>query len=238
MEHYTGDPRDGGQPTPERAALHDRILHDAVDRVQSTPVGEKPIAIMTMGAPASGKSAGLRSIDTSKFVVVDPDGIKERLPEYRKALDPKATYTKAAAMVHEESSHVAKQITAAAVRQNKNVIIDGTGVGKGSMLAKMEMLKAAGYHVHLTMSDLPYSEGSKRAEGRAAETGRMVPAQVLKEGYRVVPKNFLTLSKKADTFQLNNARRKDSPVVWSKGADGEHVHDPAFVHMFKKEHGD
>ncbi len=88
------------------------------------------------------------------------------------------------------------------------------------------------------MSHLDQSIGLARASTRAEQTGRHVPESIVKEGYEKVPKNFVEVAKHADSFQMTDSRRKGSPTVWSKGADGREVHhDSAFVRMFKAEHG-
>jgi predicted ABC-type ATPase len=243
--HFDADPDKGGKPTAERAkTVHDPIIKKALD-VPPVPKGEPKIAVFTMGAPASGKSSGLRNIDTRQFVQVAPDDIKDQIPEYQKVTkDRNNTYRNAAHMAHEESTYIGKQILKGAIDKGTHVVVDGTGINADSMMKKMKDLKAAGYHIHLVMSHLNEAEGHRRAEGRAEETGRLVPHKVTSEGYKKVPKNFEKISKMADTFQVMDSRKgnpatgKPTPVAWSKDVHGEHHHhDSLFVRAFKRTHG-
>jgi len=237
-EHYDKHPDEGGKPTEARKALvHDPIITKAFQGKTPVAKGEQKIAIMTMGAPASGKSSGLNGIDTSKFVVVDPDSIKGKLPEYKKATqDRNNTYKGAAAMAHEESSALAKQITKKAIEEGHHVLIDGTGANQASFLKKLKELKENGYHVHVIGSHLDVGQGLERARVRSGSEGRHVPEEVIKEAYHSVPKNFEAISKAADSFHFMDNRGKESKQVWSKDEDGEHAHDPHFVAQFKAAH--
>lgn len=238
--HFDKHPDKGGKPSDARREMvHAPIIADAFRGKKPVPAGQKKIAIMTMGAPASGKSSGLRGIDTSKFVLVDPDGIKEKIPEYKRATEDRSkTYKKAALMAHEESSALAKEITKRAIDDGHHVLIDGTGANKESFEKKMKQLQDKGYHVHVIASHLHEEEGVARAKVRAENTGRDVPEKVIRDAYKAVPKNFLSIVKKADTAHVVDNRGKGGRLVWSKDEDGtEHHHDPVFVNAFHATHG-
>lgn len=233
------NPDHGATPKEARKSLiHDPIVANAFAGKKPVPEGKKKIAIMTMGAPASGKSSGLRTVDLKRFVSVDPDGIKEKLPEYKKATeDREKTFKGAALMAHEESSAIAKRITKEAIEKGHNVLIDGTGANAASMKKKIAELKKAGYHVHVVMSHLHEDEGVRRAKARAEQTGREVPEGVIRSAYKSVPKNFAAIGKEADSFHVMDNRSEGGKIVWSKIDGEEHHHDPHFVRLFKAEHG-
>jgi predicted ABC-type ATPase len=238
QEHYDKHPDEGGKPSAERdKALHQPLIHAALDGVKPVPENEQKMAIVTMGAPASGKSSMLRGIDPTKFVKVDPDAIKEKIPEYKDATKPESTYRGAAAMVHEESSDIAKKILAGAIAQNKHVIVDGTGANAESMKKKIGKLKEAGYHVHLMYAHLDDAdEGVKRINQRAESSGRYVPEKFARAAYKTIPHNFQTIAQSADSFVVHDSSRQGSPVVWEKSDGKETHHDPAFVAAFKVKH--
>jgi len=233
-DHY----KDGKPSADRKESVHDPIVRAAIDSVEKPPEGAPKVAYFTMGPPGSGKSAGLRNIDASKFVKVDPDGIKEQLPEYKAATEDRAnTFRGAAAMVHEEASDVAKRVMHEAMAQGKHILVDGTGVNVASMAKKMEEARAAGYHVHLAYSHLgDEQEGARRIAARADKTGRTVPADFVHKAYQEVPKNFAEVAKHADTFEVHDSSKPDSPVVWSKSPEGEHLADPDFVRGFKEKY--
>lgn len=233
--HYDKNPNDGGKPSAERrATVHDPIIREALS---ARPAGkdEQKTAIMTMGAPASGKSSALRGVDTTRFVKVDPDAIKERLPEYQKAVaDRSNTFRGAAFMAHEESSDIAKTILARAVANGNHVIVDGTGSNADAFLKKMDTLKAAGYHVHVAMPHLEEEAGIARMKDRADKSGRMVPEKFARAAYNTIPRNFERIARKADSFALYDNSGKNVRPVW-EGRKGyaDEVHDKAFVDAFR-----
>jgi predicted ABC-type ATPase len=243
MGHYDASPEDGGKPLASRvASVHQRILKEALNVAPAEP-GEQKRAIMTMGGPASGKSSMLKDIDTSRFVKVDPDSIKEQLPEYQKNVaDRNNTFRGAAWHAHAESSDVAKTIMREAIKNGNHLIVDGTGRDTKSFLAKMDMLKAAGYTVHVAMPHLPVEQGMKRMSDRAQVNGRYVPDHIVKEAYQTIPKNFSTIAARADSAKLYDAspskEQGGTRLVYEKKGDGREVHhDPEFMKAFKKEHG-
>ncbi len=146
-EHVIGRALNGSPIfTVERQTLHDRIVSDAVNGI--SPVENVTYTILGEG-PASGKStmvgAGHIS-DVSNVVSVNPDDVKEQLPEYKERVasgDSDATN-----FVHEESSYVSKRISKAAMELNKNVILDGPGDSSvRSLTAKIEGAQKMGYTV-------------------------------------------------------------------------------------------
>ena len=244
MGHFDKSPEEGGKPSVERYTdVHKPIIDKALDVPVPKP-GEQKLAIMTMGAAASGKSSALRGIDTKRFVVMDPDNVKTQLPEYDKAVNggPK-TYRDAAAMSHEESSYVAKQILNQAIARGNHIIVDGTGSDATSFLKKAEKLKAAGYTVHVTMSYLPEKVGMARMFKRAEDTGRLVKVNIAHKGYHDVPRNLdqIVHSPHVDSFKLvDNDVPPGTPArdVWmGSKTHGNDELDPAFMKNFRAQYG-
>lgn len=238
--HYDRDPRAGGKASAERErTVQQPIMREALKAKPAGP-GEQKMAIMTMGGPGSGKSSMLKSVDESRFVTVDPDGVRTKLPEYKAATEGAKIYRNAAAMTHEESSHIAKRIMSEAIKNGQHIIVDGTGSSADSMLNKMKQLKDAGYHVHLMFAHLnDTNEAVRRVESRAEKTGRYVPESFVREAYDKIPKNFEKIAAEAHTFAMFDTSRKGAPIVWEKEGNGtERRHDPAFVAAFKAQHGE
>jgi predicted ABC-type ATPase len=233
-QHFDRDPNEGGRPSAERAALHQSIIDRATQGVEVPAPGEQKIAVMTMGGPGSGKGTFAQEVDHSHFVVVDPDEVKQSLPEYREGTDRR--WTGVAAMAHEESSYVAKQIQKAAIDQGKHLLIDGTGKTLSSFKQKIDQLKAAGYEVHVRMSHVDAATAQPRIDARALKTGRAIPPQVVQKAYREIPKNFQEISKVADHFRVDDNRGAVARTVWEKSPRGEIEHDPTFVREFKAQH--
>jgi len=241
QEHYDKNPNDGGKPSEKRLKeVQEPIMREALNKVSPVKPDEQKMAIFTMGGPGSGKSSILEKIDKSRFVKVDPDDVRVKLPEYQKATSGGKVFRGAAAMTHEEASDIAKHIIERAIAENKHIIIDGTGKTASSMIAKMKRLKDEGYHVHLMFAHAPVDEGLQRVAKRGQETGRFVPEQLVKDAYATIPKNFAAISKAADSWQVFDTSKAGmgSGPTWEKTPAGDTIeHDRGFVRTFKAEHG-
>ena len=222
---------DKGKPTysgpkPDRVKLHKRIESKFLDHVKPVPPGTQPRSILMMGGPASGKSSMVKAlgIKTDDFVVADADAVKENLPEYKKAVAHRAR--NAAAMAHEESSHLVKKIRQQAIDDNKNVVVDGTGANLDSYVKQLKALKDKGYHTHLMMADCDAETALPRAHDRAEKTGRYVPDHFITGAYPHIPKNFMQLKDQVDSFHVFDTKQKPAKLVWSKENGKETIHDP------------
>ena len=231
-------PDDGGKPTPERAKLHAKITDKFFTREDGTkkkptPAGKQRIAVLTMGAPASGKSSVVKDlVKDNNFVKVDPDAIKDELPEYKTAL--KASARDAAAMAHDESSYLAKQVRRRAMDEGYMLMVDGTGTNAAAYKQLIGDLQDRGYHVTVVMADLDEETGMERMLSRAEDCGRYVPPAIVKGAYRSIPGNFEEIARTADAFQLWDTRGAIARPVWTGAKDQEDaVHVEARVVEFK-----
>jgi len=163
-----------GKWTPERTALHDKIV--AEYKQGKTPV-DNPVSYMMGGGTAAGKSSLLRSgqVDIPKNTVkVDSDEIKAKLPEYQSMVA--ARDIKAAVFVHEESSYLSKRIAAESSREGYNVMLDGTGDSSiESLRSKIGILRGRGQEVVGVYATVPTDMAVARSVARAKKTGRYVP---------------------------------------------------------------
>jgi predicted ABC-type ATPase len=228
---------ENGNYTPGRKAFHDKVVDKFVNAAPSVPENETPVAIVMMGGPASGKSTGLRKLfdegRLKQFVNVNPDDVKEELPEYQKATNglgktpdgKQITAKNAALLSHPESSDVADRVHQAALAQRKNMILDGTGKNQGKMEEKLKALKAKGYSVHLVMVHLDKDVAKKRQDIRAERTGRYVPDDVFHGAHDAIPQNFEPLSKHAHEATLIDNTGPNPQQVMKRGKDGVEVHD-------------
>ena len=163
-----------GNLTPERQALHDDIVESFFSG--SKPIAN-PVARMTGGGPASGKSVltNTGKIKLPKNIVkIDTDEIKKFLPEYNLKVD--FDDFKAAAFAHDESSLLGKRIMKKAAEQNRNLFLDGTGDSSYEKLAKkVKVMRSSGQKVVADYVTVDTAEAIRRNEARFRKTGRMVP---------------------------------------------------------------
>ncbi|MBR30684.1 MAG: hypothetical protein CMN77_05185 [Spirochaetaceae bacterium] len=240
-EHFTGHPDEGGEPKESREFLHNLIKQRFLEGKPTVPSGEKPVAIMMMGGPASGKStmvksAGLGSMED--FVVADADAVKNLIPEYRVGVNNRLK--KAAEMAHEESSYLVKQIREEAINARKNLVIDGTGSKTASYEKNIQKLRDQGYEIKLMMADTPMDVALDRAKQRARKTGRYVPDGVLKGAYAGIPSGFQKIAEMVDSaaiYDTNVKLGEPSRLVYTKTNASETIHDSEHYSKFRNRIG-
>jgi predicted ABC-type ATPase len=198
--------------TPERQALHDKIVADAVAGV---PTSADPTYYVMGGGPAAGKSGMLANskVDVpseGKAVKVNPDDVKEQLPEWKRMEGD----TNRAAFTHEESSYVAKRIQAAAMETKKDVIADGTGdSSQASMTNKITKARSAGYKVKGNYATISTEDAVIRADIRGKETGRYVPESVIRSTHAGVSAVFPTIIDQFDEVNLFDTSTRDIKLI-------------------------
>lgn len=255
IDHLEGMPKDtqkhwmdpaAGDYKPERKKLHDQIVAKFLEGKQAPPPGQK-VAVVMMGGTASGKTTLAKNFLGDKFdqfANVNPDDVKEHLPEYQKGVA--ASAKDAAFSTHEESADVSERVLQEGIAKGLNLLVDGTGKTAHKHIKRVQDLQAKGYQVHLLMPDVDPEEAVRRSNARAEATGRYVPTgepppghpDIVRPMYQAIPKNFETIARHADQFVLYDTRQGSPRPVWSgkKGAQ-DTVHDPQFVSWFKQQHG-
>lgn len=221
-----------GRPKPERQKLHDEIIKK---RLAPPPPGpsKRPVAVLMMGLTASGKSSIVQGVvgDGSAFVNVDPDAIKDDLPEFHEALSQRAR--NAAFLVHKESADVAARLKKEAVKSRRNVVIDGTGRDGAAYEETLKHLKKGNYEVHLMMAHCDTETAVDRAKERAEKTGRWVPPEVIRKMPREVHANFQRIAKLVDNVSLFDTNGFPPKQVWSKANGVETTHDADLYKAFR-----
>lgn len=246
-----------GKYTKERLKLHEELVEKAVAGIPPVPKGQKPVAIVMMGGGGSGKGTIKKAIygdKLSDFVNVDPDEMKEAIPEYQQALDlgkigdRTVTAKNAAFMAHDESSDIAEKIRYRAMAERKNVVLDGTGKDAEKYAEKLKALKAQGYHVTLVYAHVDKDEAIKRAKERADRGGRFVPIHILEDAHKRIPGNFQFVADHADEAVVFQSKRPPTPLYTQpppKPADdkawkefqalGKRYHEEMGIKLPKKE---
>lgn len=211
-----------GKLDPAREALHQRIVAEALAHHQPK---EHPTALFLGGGTASGKST-LGGGDPGS-VAIDADAVKAKIPEYKQMLA--AHNPKAAAYAHEESSAVAKEIQAGAIKNHFDFTLDGTGDGAyAKMEGKIKAAQAAGYKVSGKYVTVDTETAIERSMKRAEQTGRMVPEPVIREIHAAVSDVFgkVIANDLLDSAELWDTNGPKPVLVGSKPDGGKWtVHD-------------
>jgi predicted kinase len=189
---YVTDP-DGETWAPERRAGHNAIIADLYATASEVPCERQ--AILAGGLPGAGKTTVLEhyaGIDRSRYLTINPDEIKSEMA--KRGMVPEVaslTPMEASDLVHEESSHIAKQLALRAMPEGKNIIWDITMSSRESTERRIGDLRAAGYsRVEGIFVDIPVEVGVHRSDARHREGhdgylaghgqgGRFVPAEVI-----------------------------------------------------------
>jgi predicted ABC-type ATPase len=189
--------------TPDRRAIHETIVADAVAGV--TPQ-TSPVVFVMAGGSGSGKGfvrARLEAtgeIPTRNRVLIDPDEFMERLPEWQQFKD--AGDGRAAAILHEESSLLAKRIRALAAARRLDVVLDVTLSDAGHAQAMFEQFRGEGYAIHLFAVATDARVSAAQAADRARQSNRWVPWSVLLEAHRALAAAFEGYARLADRVSL------------------------------------
>eukprot|EP00588_Corethron_pennatum_P030891 CAMPEP_0194340702 /NCGR_PEP_ID=MMETSP0171-20130528/87315_1 /TAXON_ID=218684 /ORGANISM="Corethron pennatum, Strain L29A3" /LENGTH=660 /DNA_ID=CAMNT_0039105765 /DNA_START=32 /DNA_END=2014 /DNA_ORIENTATION=+ len=203
----------------ERQALQDRIITESlegtlirdIDGNVTGTVPTEPFIVFTAGAMGAGKGYTInRLVEEGKFpleafIKVDPDEIRRHFPEYHIYVDQNPEL--AGELTRKEAGFVAEILTTVALKQGKNVMVDGSlrdsdwyGEYFNSLRKDYPILKLAIIHV-----TAPRELVLKRASSRVAYTGRVVPRKTLLMALEQVPRSVKILKPLVDYYvDLNN----------------------------------
>ncbi len=176
----------------DRRDAHDAIVNDLYGAASAVPCEHE--AIMAGGLGGAGKSTVLSEhahVDRSRYLTINPDGIKEAMA--RRGLIPELgglSPMEASDLVHEESSHIAKLLAGRAIRDGKNIIWDITMSSVQSTDQRLADLDQAGYSTSGIFVDISIDVAVRRADARHRQGhedyragigfgGRYVPPEVI-----------------------------------------------------------
>ncbi len=172
---------DGETYTSERIALHNEIIKKEMQKAVCIE-NQKPIAILTGGAPGSGKTTYMKKyaayLTSDKIFRIDQDALREYLPEYK---GWNATQT------HQETRDISRRILAN-ISQGKpctfDILYDGTMNTGKNYIPLVEKLKDLGYAVYIIYVKIDKDTSIQRTLYRYrndGDNGRYVPQEVIRE---------------------------------------------------------
>ncbi len=213
-----------GEYTAERRALHESIVERFMRHGTSSA---NPSLIFTAGAPGAGKSTAIDAIgaagylDQSRYLVIDPDEIKNFIPEYArfKQIDP----ARAASLVHAESGIIQELLFRRAIEARKNIIVDGTLRATDYFSEIITNLRVTHpeYSTSIVLVDANEQTLLTRVAARARATGRHVPESYVVDTKRVVRESVERLRQLTDTsIEISN---EGEPIITSFFKNGENV---------------
>ncbi len=177
----------------DRTLLHHSLLDDIYSRSASVPCDRE--AIVAGGLSGAGKTTVLANhpeIDSSKYLTINPDNIKEEMA--RRGMIPEVeglSPMEASDLVHEESSYLARQLAIRAQADGKNLIWDITMSDLAKTERRITDLREAGYtRIDALFVQIPIETSLERTEARywadqdkwvagEGQGGRLIPPQVI-----------------------------------------------------------
>jgi len=186
--------------TPERIKLHDEIIKDLTKDAVCIS-NDTPIAVLTGGAPGSGKSSFLKKygeyLTSDKIFHIDADLVRERIPEY-KGWNASAT--------HQESRDVVNELIDTFDKPCKHdLLYDGTMSNAKKYIPLIKRIKGLGYKVFIVFMDIPKEVSVERALGRfqrGGAKGRYVPAEVIEDFYSTGKKGLDEIKNAVDGYMV------------------------------------
>lgn len=176
---------DVASPTAGRRALWRRLIEEA--RAEAPGARNEGKAIVLAGPPGAGKGHvqdDVLGLDKDAWLVVDADKFKEKLLReavadgtYEGFLKPQAIRDREAegepffplelaALVHEESSYLARRLRDEALRDGTNVVLDSVLSDPDKAVQLGTRLEAAGYEVQVVDVEVPYELSQARIAQR------------------------------------------------------------------------
>ena len=147
-----------GSYTPERAKLHAQIVEQLLNPAARAKEGEKPIAILAVGLPGSGKTTVVgpwpKRLGIS-CTTANADDIQNRLPEYQGWN---------ADLLHSEAHDVLEQVLLPrAIKERHHLVVDVTGRNPRQTVGIADQLARQEYQIYLISVRLPPGKAAYRA---------------------------------------------------------------------------
>jgi len=218
--------------TLERQLLHDEIISATLKCCSgndSVVDSDCPSIVFTAGAMGAGKSYALHSIEQkgnfplSSYVLVDPDTIRQSLPEYhlyRKYNNP----LHAGEYTRKEAGYIAELIIIAALQTKKRVLVDGTLRDWRWYVNKFTQLRSDYPNIKISILhvDAPRDTIIERATKRGVITGRQIPRETLERAVEQVSRSIEILRKHVDFYyrlynrpgEHNNVEIVTEGITW------------------------
>lgn len=170
-----------GEYSYDRQLLHYEIINDFKRNINCVE-SDEPIAILTGGSPASGKTTFLKRfapfLTSDELVRIDADEIRAKLPEYQGWN---------ASTTHLETKDIVNQLLSdreIGVPCQFDLIYDGTMNSSKNYKPLIGLLHSLGYKVFIVyMDNVPYDVVKERMLKRYQSSGRFVPMEVIDDFY-------------------------------------------------------
>lgn len=212
-----------------RVEMQDQLVEQFLGTAKDQGNELIPWVIFTAGAMGAGKGyirdwmQAQGFLPVERFVVVDPDAIRQALPEWEDYAknDPE----KAGDHTQKEAGMIAEVLGYRALRDRLNVVFDGSLRNASWYKLYFQKLRHnfPGIRIMILHIVADREDTLKRAEERGRKTGRYVPRQTLVDSMEAVPKSIAELAPFADfVCRILNLPGQEPQVVREPGAPFPH----------------
>jgi hypothetical protein len=189
-----------GEYTEARKKVHRNIRAKLLAGLSCRTEHDKPVAILTGGPPAGGKTTFLKkyapNMTKDKIYKIDADEIRAMLPEY-KGWNASAT--------HKETQDIYRDLLKD-ISQGKpcrfDLLWDGTMNKAENYLPLIGDLRRLGYDIYIIFVTVDWKESRAGVIERYGRTGRYVPMNVVDEANKAGLTAFDILKAKSDGWML------------------------------------
>jgi len=187
-----------------RMEVQDQIVAEFCAQAKVTSEQSLPWVVFTAGAMGAGKGFVRKWMNDNgywpleNFVIVDPDAIRQVLPEWKDYVAADAE--SAGDRTQKESGLLAEILGYTALRDRRNVIFDGSLRNGAWYISYFQKLRQEYPGIRIMILHVVADREAvlKRAEERGRQTGRYVPQETLISSMEATPKSVGILAPYAD----------------------------------------
>lgn len=202
--HFNAHPDAGGVPTPERAAVHAKIVAKFITPAPP-PTVARPTLYLMQGGSGAGKSSIMKRAGVPDSAIrVSNDDVKMEFPEIKEILaDPKKVVPRDMAWdAHDEGSYVMKQVREIAIKDRRDIVYDSNLTNTSIALNTIDRFQKLGYNIHLVTVHADENVAAERVAARQLVTGRGVPEWNVRQTAKETPGAMRAIKDYVDNYDL------------------------------------
>lgn len=216
---YASSEVPGMEYTKERHLAQQEIIEDVLKAHDKVPREGK--AIISGGMGGAGKTTVLTrylGMDTSQYITINPDDIKEIMAE--RGMIPTLrglTPMECSTLAHQEASYISSLIMKRAIAEKRNIILDGTMASMKSMRRRTGQLRDGGYHLSAVFVDITPETSQKRATSRYQRGMSKYTTSGEGQGGRILPASVNQGNTPEDTTRFRSRSAENLAALYEDG---------------------
>lgn len=216
---YASSEVPGMEYTMERHLAQQEIIEDVLKAHDKVPREGK--AVLSGGMGGAGKTTVLTrylGMDTSQYITINPDDIKEIMAE--RGMIPTLrglTPMECSTLAHQEASYISSIIMKRAIAEKRNIILDGTMASMKSMRRRTGQLRDGGYHMSAVFVDITPETSQKRATSRYQRGMSKYTTSREGNGGRILPASVNQGNTPEDTTRFRSRSAENLAALYEDG---------------------